>query len=109
MPVELLGDGFVGGEEREEDLSGVYGDTFVGKGGRKRRGKKKGKHPAGGSAGGKKPHGSGGKGGKKKKKPSGQQPSKGATTAPSMTEDEVMPGSENETEDETPSDEGDTE
>ena len=34
MPVELLGDGFVAGEEREEDLSGVYGDSFVGRGGR---------------------------------------------------------------------------
>jgi hypothetical protein len=110
MPVELMGDSFIGGEEREEDLSGVYGDTFVGKGGRKRRGRKKGKQPTGGSAGsGKKPHGSGGKGGKKKQKKSSQQLSKGSTAAPSMTEDETMPRAESEAEDETLSDEDDTE
>lgn len=44
MPVELLGDVFLAGEEREEDLSGVYGDSFIGRVKRKKRGKR----PAGG-------------------------------------------------------------
>jgi len=50
MPVELLGDGFVAGEEREEDLSGVYGDSFVGRGGR--RGQKGGRGRRKGGQGG---------------------------------------------------------
>jgi len=63
MPVELLGDGFVAGEEREEDLSGVYGDSFVGRGGRKggRGGRKGGQ---GGQGGGQKRGWGGRKGGK---------------------------------------------
>jgi hypothetical protein len=33
MPLDLIGIHFLGREEREENLSGVHGDTFVGRGG----------------------------------------------------------------------------